>query len=125
MSSIDVDNLEIAIGDLLAEYGDVVYKATEEGLTKAEKILINNLKKSSPNLSGVYKKSWKGKGKKYKLKRFVGNTKKVKSKSGEIPLSNILEYSSKSSHQGLIKRTYESSIDEMANAIVSEIKREA
>lgn len=126
MSKIDIDNLEVSIGKLLKEYGDVIYKATETGLTKAEKILINNLKKSSPKgITKVYWKSWKGKGKKYKLKRYVGNTKKVKGKSGEIPLSNILEYSSKSKHQGLIKRTYEASVDEMANAIVNDIKGEA
>lgn len=126
MSKVDINNLEIAIGGLLEEYGDIIYQATEEGLTKAEKILIKNLKASSPRgITKEYSKSWKGKGKKYKLKRFVGNRKAVKGRSGEIPLSNILEYSSKSPHQGLIKRTYESSIDEMANAIVNDIKREA
>lgn len=130
MSRIDVDNLEIAIGDILSEYGDVVYKATEEGLTAAEKVLIKNLKATSPDknkkigATGEYKKSWKSKGKKYKLKRYVGNTKMVKGKSGEIPLSNILEYSTKSKHQGLIKRTYEKSIEQMAKAVVDEIKKE-
>ena len=124
---IDVNNLEAAIADILREYGDVVYKATEEGLTAAEKVLINNLKASSPKSpgGGKYAKSWKGKGKKYKLRRYVGNTKTVKNKSGEIPLSNILEYSAKSPHQGKIKRTYESSINQMAAAVVAEIKKEA
>ncbi len=122
--TIDVNNLEVAIADILRKYGDVVYEATEEGLTAAEKVLIKNLKAASPSNSGEYKKSWKGKGKKYKLQRYVGNTKTVKGKSSDaIPLSNILEYSSKSPHQGLIKRVYESSIDEMANAIVSTIKQ--
>ncbi len=126
MSKIDIDNLEVSIGAILKEYGDVIYKATETGLTKAEKVLINNLKKTSPKgITKAYWKSWKGKGKKYKLKRYVGNTKTVKGKSGEIPLSNILEYSSKSKHQGLIKRTYEASVDEMANAIVNDIKGRA
>ncbi len=127
---VDIDNLEIAIADLLTEYGDVVYKATEGGLTAAEKVLIKNLKATSPDknkktgATGEYKKSWKSKGKKYKLKRYVGNTKMVKGKSGEIPLSNILEYSTKSPHQGLIKRTYEKSAEEMAQAVVNEIKKE-
>ena len=122
---IDVNNLEVAIADILREYGDVVYKATEEGLTAAEKVLIKNLKANSPKDKGEYAKSWKGKGKKYKLRRYVGNTKTVKNKSGEIPLSNILEYATKSPHQGLIKRTYESSINQMAAAVVAEIKKEA
>lgn len=121
---VDVNNLEVAIADILREYGDVVYQATEEGLTAAEKVLINNLKANSPKDKGEYAKSWKGKGKKYKLRRYVGNTKTVQGKSGEIPLSNILEYSSKSPHQGKIKRTYEESINEMAAAMVAEIKKE-
>jgi len=122
---VDVNNLQVAIGDILRDYGDVVYKATEEGLTAAEKVLINNLKANSPKDKGKYAKSWKGKGKKYKLHRYVGNTKTVPGKSGEIPLSNILEYATKSPHQGLIKRTYESSINQMAAAVVAEIKKEA
>lgn len=123
---VDVNNLDAAVAELLEEYGDVVYQATEEGLTAAEKVLINNLKASSPKSpgGGEYAKSWKGKGKKYKLRRYVGNTKTVQGKSGEIPLSNILEYSSKSPHQGKIKRTYEESINEMAAAVVAEIKKE-
>lgn len=122
---IDVDNLEVAIADILKDYGDIIYQATEEGLDVAEKVLIKNLEVSSPRLSGKYSKSWKGKKKKHKLKRYVGNTKMVKGRQGEIPLSNILEYSTKSKHQGLIKRTYEKSIDEMAKAVVNEIKKEA
>ena len=126
---VDVNNLEVAIADILRDYGDVVYQATEEGLTAAEKVLIKNLKADSPKSAGKdggeYAKSWKGKGKKYKLRRYVGNTKMVPGKSGEIPLSNILEYAEKSPHQGLIKRTYESSINQMAAAVVAEIKKEA
>lgn len=125
MASIDINNLDVAVAELLEEYGDVVYQAAEEGLTAAEKVLIRNLKAASPEgPSKEYKKAWKSKGKKYKLKRYVGNTKTVQGKSGEIPLSNILEYSSKSPHQGKIKRTYEQSISEMAAAVVAEIKKE-
>ena len=126
MASIDINNLDVAVAELLEEYGDVVYQATEAGLTAAEKVLIRNLKAASPEgPSKEYKKAWKSKGKKYKLKRYVGNTKTVKGKSSDtIPLSNILEYGSKSKHQGKIKRTYEESINEMAAAVVAEIKKE-
>lgn len=123
MAGISIDSLQGAIEDALREYGDVVYQATEEGLNVAEKVLINNLKSASPEgETKDFKKSWKSKGKKYKLQRYVGNTKTVQGKSGEIPLSNILEYSSKSKYQGFIKRTYESSINEMAAAVVAKIK---
>lgn len=125
MAKVDIDNLEVAVAEILEEYGDIIYKATEEGVAAAEKVLIKNLKEKSPKDTGDYARKWKGKGKKYKLKRYVGNTTTVEGKGGEIPLSNILEYSEKSPHQGLIKRTYESSVDEMAQAIVNEIKKEA
>ena len=120
---IDVNKLDIAIAEVLKEYHQEIFIASEEGLKNAEKILIKNLKANSPvGKTGDYQKSWKGK--KYKLKRYVGNTKVVTNKKGkEIPLSNILEYSKKSKHQGKIKATYESSVDEMANAILKELKK--
>lgn len=122
--TIKAEDLQGTINEMLREYGDIVYQATEEGLNAAEKVLIKNLKASSPKLSKEYSKAWKSKGKKYKLRRYVGNTKMVKGKQGEIPLSNILEYSPSSPHQGLIKYTYYSSINEMAQAVVNEIKKE-
>ena len=112
MTKINIDNLEMAIGSILEEYGDIVYKATDKAMDVGEKVLIKNLKDSSPKKTGQFSKNWKGKGKKYKLKRFVGNTTMVKGKSGEIPLSNILEYSTNHGSP-FIKRTYESSINEI------------
>lgn len=124
MANVSIDNLETAIAEALKDYNDVVFKATDNALTAGEKVLIANLKANSPRGTGEYIKGWKSKGKKYKMRRYVGNTKSVKGRSGDIPLSNILEYSTKSKHQGLIKRTYESSISEIASAIISEIKKE-
>lgn len=131
--SININSLEVAIGDILKDYGDIIFKATDEALGAGEKVLINNLKSASPSATGDYKKSWKGTGNKYKLKRYVGNTKtitekltykkKTMTKTKETPLSNILEYSPTSPHQGLIKRTYQSSVNEIASAIVNEIKK--
>lgn len=123
MANIDIDCLEGAIGDILRDYGDLVYKATEEGLDAAGKILLNNLKIASPKKTRDFAKSWKSKGKKYKMRRYVGNTKMVQGSKGEIPLSNILEYSTVRG-KPFIKQTYESSIKEMAAAVVTEIKKE-
>lgn len=119
---ITPDTLDSAIADILEEYGDVVYEATEEGLTAAEKVLINNLKVASPKKTGQFAKKWKGKGKKYKLRRYVGNTTMVKSGGKEIPLANILEYSTEHG-KPFIKHTYDSSVDEMARAAMDEIKK--
>jgi len=125
MKKIDIGNLEVSINDLLSEYGDMVYHGTEKGLDAAEKVLINNLKSASPvGETGKFAKSWKSKGKKYKLKRYVGNTKMVEGKSGKIPLSNILEYST-TRGKPFIKRTYENSMNTMIAAVIAAIKKEA
>lgn len=120
---IDVNNLQVAIEDLLRDYGDLVYKATDEALAAGEKVLINNLRDASPKRTGEFAKGWRGTGKKYKLKRYVGNTTMVKGRKGEMPLSNILEYST-TKGKPFIKKTYENSINEIAAAVVAEIKKE-
>jgi hypothetical protein len=121
--AININSLETAIESILKDYSDVVFKATDESMSAGEKVLIKNLKSASPSATGEYKKSWRGTGKKYKLKRYVGNSKLVQTDGGEMPLSNILEYAEKSKYKGLIKRTYESSANEIASAIVNEIKK--
>lgn len=119
---INIDDLEIAIEDLLDDYSDEIYFLTDEGLNEAENVLIENLKEASPKDSGKFAKSWKGKGKKYKLRRYVGNTKMVEGKKGPIPLSNILEYSTIRG-KPFIKKTYEESIPAMREAIIKTIER--
>lgn len=123
---VSIDDLSSAITQLLGDYADLIYEATEEGLDAAEAVLINHLKAVSPRgKTGKYAKSWKGKKKKYRLRRYVGNTKAVKGKGGEIPLSNILEYGSKSPHRGMIKKAYDDCTNDMIFAIIAEIKKEA
>lgn len=119
---INIDDLAVSVEELLDDYSDEIYFATEEGLNDAEKVLIENLKAASPKDSGDFAKSWKGKGKKYKLRRYVGNTKMVDGKKGHIPLSNILEYSTIHG-KPFIRRTYEESIPAMKEAIIKSIER--
>lgn len=122
-SGIRIDGLNDAIMGILEDYGDTIYQATEEGLDAAEKVLIKNLKAASPKKTGQFAKAWKGTGRKYKLMRFVGNTTQVVGKKGEkISLANILEYST-THGRPFIKQTYENSINEMASAVVAEIKK--
>jgi len=129
---VDSKNLQSAIENILRDYGDVVYEATAEGIKAAEKVLIKNLKAASPSIKNPPKgyvkknfaKNWKGKTSRDKLRRYVGNTTTVTDKKGnEIPLANILEYST-TRGKPFIKKTHEASIDEMANAVVAVIKRE-
>jgi len=127
---IDINKLDVALSDLMKEYGDVVFEVTNEALGAGEKVLINNLKAASPEIKKPpkgyikknFKKNWKGTGKKYKLHRYVGNATSVTSKGKEIPLSNILEYST-TRGKPFIKNTYESSVNAIASAIINEIKK--
>ncbi len=122
-AKIELKNLGKKISEIVEEYGDEVYEAVEDGLDSAEKELLNNLKSKSPEDTGDYKKRWRSKGRKYKLKRYVHNTKTVKNADGDsIPLSNILEYSEASKHQGLIRKTFEESESEMINAFEETLK---
>ena len=129
---VNTASLQSAIEDILRDYGDVVYEATAEGIKAAEKVLIKNLKAASPSIKNPPKgyvkknfaKNWKGKTSRDKLRRYVGNTTTVTDKKGnEIPLANILEYST-TRGKPFIKKTHEASIDEMARAVVETIKRE-
>lgn len=124
-SVVKPENLQEAVAEILKEYGDVIYKATEDGLSAAEKVLIKEMKGASPKKSGEFLKSWKGTGRKYKMVRYVGNTKTVRSKGRNVPLTNIFEYSTTNHRNPFIKRTYDNSIDKMANAVVAEIEKEA
>ena len=129
--SIKASDLQDAIADILSEYGDAVYLATEDGIDAAEKVLVNNLKAATPEIKNPpkgykkknFKKGWQGTGKKYKLRRYVGNSVTVNSdKNGPISLTNIFEYSTTRGHP-FVKQTFENSVDEMAAACVAEIKK--
>lgn len=131
--AVTPDKLEDAIREILGDYEDVIFNATEEGLSAGEKILVKRLKEASPSIKNPppgyikknFAKNWKGTGKKYKKVRFVGNTTIVRSKGRNIPLSNIFEYSTTNHGKPFIKNTYEKSINEIASAIINEIKKEA
>lgn len=130
---IKPSDLQGAVESILRDYGDQVYVATDEGLAAAEKVLIESLKAATPVMDPAkapkgYKdkklrNGWVSTGKKYRLVRFVGNKVSVKYRGNDVPLSNILEYSEKHGHP-FIKKTFEDSVNEMAAAVVAEIKKE-
>lgn len=115
---MNINNLSEEIEKELKKYSNKIFETNGEALNEAEKVLINNLKNSSPiGETGQFAKSWKSTGKKYKNKRFIGNTKIVNG----IPLINILEYSKKKGNP-FVKKTFDNSISEMAKAYVDKIK---
>lgn len=119
---ISVAQLSSALSDVIEEYGNDVYTATEEGLDQAEKILIRRLSDASPVDSGVFKRSWRGTKRKYKLVRYVGNTKTVRTKGRNVPLTNIFEYSTSNHRKPFMKQTFENCADELARAIVGTLE---
>lgn len=122
---IRASDLQEAVTDMLIEYGDQVYIATEEGLDAAEEVLISELKAATPGKEPHRRnlaKGWKGSKRKYKLLRFVGNTVTVENKGKEVPLINILEYSELHG-KPFVKQTFNSSIEKMAAAVVAVIKK--
>lgn len=128
---IEIDDLAKKVREMLAEYGEEVYEAAESALDVGGKKLSEIMNRNSPSYasSGKYRKSWKVKTEKYTLKRYVGSTRMVrgnvnkKGRKGDIPLSNILEYAEDSPHKGLIKETVDRHIDDVATAIVEEIRK--
>lgn len=131
-SSTNVNGLQKAIEDTLREYGDLVYQATEDGITAAAYVLSDELKQASPEIKNPprgysrknFGKHWKVTGiGKYKLMRFVGNTTTVQGKEDPIALTNIIEYSTTRGHP-FVKRTFDASVEKMAAAAVAAIKKE-
>lgn len=130
---IKPSDLQSVVESMLRDYGDKVYVATDEGLAAAEKVLIGNLKAATPKVDPKrapkgyedkkFRNHWKSTKKKYKLMRFVGNTTTTEHNGKAVSLANILEYSEKHGHP-FIKNTFENSIPSMAEAVVSEIKKE-
>ena len=116
---MNIDKLADAIQKELKDYGDKVFVTNQTALDETEKILLKNLKINSPSSTGLFKKSWRSKGKKYKNKRYVGNTKTV---DGGIPLINILEYSP-TKGKPFVANTFTASIPEMVNKYTETIKR--
>lgn len=132
-TSIGTGDLQDAIEDALREYGDVVFQATEEGITAGAYVLMDELRKASPKIKKAPKgyvsknfgKRWKVEGiGKYKLKRYVGNSTVVDGKDGDpISLTNIFEYSTTRGAPFVVD-TFDDNIDKIAAAVVAEIKKE-
>lgn len=119
-SSVSVEKFEQELYQALKEYGDAVYIASDKALDAGVKILKNNLKDATPRDRPEMYKQWKSK--KYKGERYVGNDAMVQGKKGEIPLSNILEFSTKRGHP-FIRETYERSINEAVQAYINTLKK--
>ncbi len=118
---VDIADFERELAQTLKEYGDAVFVASDEALDAGAKVIRDNLKAATPRERPEMYKRWKIK--KYKGERYVGNDAMVQGKKGEIPLSNILEFSTKHGHP-FIRETYERSINEAVQAVINDLKKE-
>lgn len=86
-------NLEEQFAEIIKEYRDEMKEEIEKALNKASQILVDRLVAASPVGDDVphFKEQW-GLKTKYKGVRYIGNSKSIPSKNGNIPLINLLEY---------------------------------
>ena len=120
MEIIDPEDLTRTIQDALNEFGDLAVSATDEALIEGATVLVKALKRASPVKTGRYKKGWRI-NKKPKLKKYVRNTTTEDGKNGSVPLSNVLEYS-ETKGDPFIAKTFESTVDDIALAIIQAIE---
>lgn len=114
-------NLDKQFQNILKEYSQELHEEIENGLTEAGKTLIERLKLASPvgESTPHFKDLWEMKTK-YKGVRYVGNTKTIPYKNGNIPLSNILEYGPHA--KPFISRTFETNKELLYSIVTNKLK---
>ena len=117
-------NLAEELRSVLDEFSNELMTQKEIALDKASDYLVEKLEQSSPVDTGKLKESWK-RTDKYKGVRYVGNTAVGgKNKYGyNIPLANLIEFSSKSRHQGFMRATFEQNKDKIIDIVVNELNK--
>jgi hypothetical protein len=124
-TGLKVDALDVAIAELMQEYGEVIFKAADDGIAAAAKELAALEKAASPKQSGTFSKKWRVNADKYKLIRFVGNSHTVFGKDKTpISLANIFEYSA-TKGKPFIKQTFNANVNKLAKIIMGKIEKEA
>lgn len=116
-------NLAEELKGVLSEYTDELLKQKEVALDKASDFFVDKLEKASPSRTGEFKNNWK-RTDKYKGVRYVGNStvaSKNKEYGGDIPLSNILEFSKNG--KPFIRATFEQNKDKIIDIIVDEMEK--
>lgn len=119
-TTVSINDLAAAIQKELDAYGKAVVTSSEEALDAGAKVIQDALKEASPRRRPVLYKTWKIQ--KYKGQRFIGATATVPGRGGEIPLTNILEYSTTHGHP-FIAATYESAIPAATEAYINTLKK--
>lgn len=115
-------NLYDELKPILDEYSNEIWELKEQALDKASDYMVEQLALASPEDTGTLKKGW-SRTHKYKGVRYIGNsavTRTVNKYGYHIPLTNILEYSSKG--KPFIRKTFEENKEQIVNIIKETIE---
>ena len=114
-------NLEEQMSEIIKEYRNELKEDIEKALTAAGNVLVDRLKAASPvgDDTPHFKDQW-GIKTQYKGVRYVGNSKAIPSKNGNIPLINILEYGPYA--KPFIAKTFEENKELIFNTFVQTLK---
>lgn len=109
-------NLAEELKDILNEYSQELFESREQALDKASDFLMEKLEQASPVDTGEFQKSWL-RTDKYKGVRYIGNS---KTNNKNIPLSNLIEFSSKG--HPFIRRTFDENKEQIIKIIKGELE---
>jgi hypothetical protein len=114
-------SLEEQFAEILKEYDQELKEDIEKALTKASRIMVRSLAAASPmgDDSPHFRNQW-GLKTKYTGVRYIGNSKSVPSKNGDIPLINLLEYGPYA--KPFVARTFEANKETVFNTFVQTLK---
>ena len=119
-------NFAEVVGDLLGEYGDSVVHAMTEVIPEVGKEASKMLRKTSPKNTGAYRKSWRSKVEKKRIR--VGAT--VYADAPGYRMAHLLEYGHAKRGGGRtkaiehIKPVEEWAIKEAEDRIIDKLERE-
>lgn len=114
-------DLEKQFEDILKEYKTELREDIENALTQSSQIMVDRLKAASPvgDDSPHFKDQW-GLKTKYTGVRYIGNSKTAPSKSGNIPLINLIEYGPHA--KPFVAKTFEANKEQVFQKFVTTLK---
>lgn len=126
--AIKLENVSSELDKIFNDFIHTSFEKRQEALQAGAEVYIKALEEKAPKgKTGEYAKSFAVKTK-YKDRRYVGNTKKVKGGGKDsIPLSNILEYDSEGKYAGgkyynFMRQTYANNESAIFNAIKNKLE---
>lgn len=103
------------------EFNEENYELRQKAIQAGAEVFKGAIERASPRDSGEFAQGWVIAS--YPDRRYVGNTKTVSGGGKKsIPLSNVLEYSEKSPHRGLIRKCFDENEADIFAAIKKTIQ---